>query len=488
MEYIKSLLEQGYNLGEIPNDLKKAVDLVFSAKNRTSRIEALDYTTFCAIREIKPTDPRIENLFNISDIVSSKKENNGFNTLIEPEPQVSLVQPEPQSVPQTFDKGGIAGLKALLPFVSNEELAEIKKEIARLEAEEVNLEIPDNLTGNTSELAVLSEVTNVDLTPENIADFLRSERLKEPEPQLTLLSFGGGQDSWAMLYKLIHDQSFRKQYAPKDLVVVMSDTGNEHPYTYKSVKEAEVLCKKHNIDFMFLTNDMGYHTQGWMSLKDNLIRNRTILSATMGVKACTSSLKINPLDKYMREYMCNRYGFENLSAPASWRFYDEKFKTKARILIGFAKDEEVRAIKSKKILHTLPQYKQRHIQYVFPLIEEGWNRQIAQDIIKQYHPYLVPPSNCMICFYQSDQELIWLERNHPEEFAEWVEMESAKLERFANDPNVKNNGVYGAVTLPQKLQMAKDKKDSNGVRLGDYTDEQLWEYKMSHGHCVKSSF
>jgi hypothetical protein len=36
--------------------------------------------------------------------------------------------------------------------------------------------------------------------------------------------------------------------------------------------------------------------------------------------------------------------------------------------------------------------------------------------------------------------------------------------------------------------MAKDKKDSNGVRLGDYTDEQLWEYKMSHGHCVKSSF
>ena len=488
MEYIKSLLEQGYELGDLPKDLKKAVDLVFSAKNRTSRIEALDYTTFCAIREIKPTDPRIENLFNISDMVSSTKENNGFNTLIEPELPVSLMDQKSTPVPQQFDKGGIAGLKALLPFVSDEELAEIKKEIARLEAEEVNLEIPDNLTGNTSELAVLSEVTNVDLTPENIADYLRSERLKEREPQLTLLSFGGGQDSWAMLYKLIYDPSFKKQYAPKDLVVVMSDTGNEHPYTYKSVKEAEALCKKHNIDFMFLTNDMGYHTQGWMSLKDNLIRNKTILSATMQKKSCTSALKINPLEKYMREYMCNRYGFDNSSAPASWRLYEQKFGTKVRILIGFAKDEEVRAIKSKKAFKKLLQYKQRHFQYVFPLIEEGWNRQSTQDIIKQYHPYLVPPSNCMICFYQSDQELIWLERNHPEEFAEWVEMESDKLERFANDPSVTNNGVYGAVTLPQKLQMAKDKKDDNGVRLGDYTDEQLWEYKMSHGHCVKSSF
>lgn len=127
MEYIKSLLDQGYNLGEIPNDLKKAVDLVFSAKNRTSRIEALDYTTFCAIREIKPTDPRIENLFNISDIVSSKKENNGFNTFIEPEPQVSLVQPEPKSVPNGLVDVDFAGTILTLPESENQLLPEVRK-------------------------------------------------------------------------------------------------------------------------------------------------------------------------------------------------------------------------------------------------------------------------------------------------------------------------------------------------------------------------
>jgi len=490
MEYIKSLLAQGYELGELPKDLKEAVELIFSAPNRTSRIEALDYTTLCAIREIRPTDPRIENLFNISDLVASTQENNGFNTNIEFKPEVNLISnPVTQEpIESKFDKGGIAGLKAMLPFVSKEEMEIIKAEITRLESISVDKDIPSTMVGNTSQFEVFTEVMQVDLTPQNVADHLKSERQKNPEPQLTLLSFGGGQDSWAMLYKLIFDPKFKKKYAPKDLVVVMSDTGNEHPYTYKGVKEAEALCKKHNIPFKFLKNDMGYHTEGWMSLKANLIRNKVILSATMGSKPCTSALKINPLDKYLREFMCDKYGFENLSAPTSWKSYEDKFGTKVRVLIGFAKDEEMRAIKSIKVLHTLPKYKQRHFQYVFPLIEEGWNRQSAQDIITQYHPYLIPPSNCMICFYQSDQELIWLERNHPEEFYEWVEMEKAKLDRFANDPNVKNNGVYGAVNLLQKLEMAKDKKDGNGVRLGDYTDEQLWEYKMSHGHCVKSSF
>jgi 3'-phosphoadenosine 5'-phosphosulfate sulfotransferase (PAPS reductase)/FAD synthetase len=496
MEYLKSLIAQGYSLEAIPSDLKKAVDMVFSANPVNSQIASLDWTTFCAIREISPADPRVENIFNTAQLVIGKDLNNGFNTIIEEQPKAPFLyantilekQEQSSELVDKFDKGGIAGLKAMLPFVSKEEMELIKAEISRLESIGIDTDIPSTMTGNNSQFEVFTEVMQVDLTPQNVADHLTSDRQKQKEPQLTLLSFGGGQDSWAMLYKLIFDAKFRKTYAPKDLVVVMSDTGNEHPYTYKGVTEAEALCKKHNIDFKFLKNDMGYHTDGWMSLKANLIRNKVILSATMGSKPCTSALKINPLDKYLREYMCQKYGFENLSAPTSWKDYEDKFGTKVRVMIGFAKDEEMRAIKSLKVMNTLPKYKQRHFQYVFPLIEEGWNRQSAQDIITQYHPYLIPPSNCMICFYQSDQELIWLERNHPEEFYEWVEMEKAKLDRFADVPDIKNNGVYGAVNLIQKLQMAKDKKDANGVRLGDYTDEQLWEYKMSHGHCVKSSF
>lgn len=344
------------------------------------------------------------------------------------------------------------------------------------------------------------------LTPEEVRIRLTELRESEPEPQLTMLSFGGGQDSFSMLYSYIHDPEFRKKYAPKDFLVVMSDTGNEHPHTYKAVKEAEQICKKHNIHFKLITSDMGYHTPSWPDLKTNLKKNSSILSATMQSKPCTPNLKINVVDKYMYHYMCELYGFEELDNKKSWEFYREKFKTKARVLIGFAKDEEMRAVNSIRNHQFLPVWKKATMQYVYPLLEEGWNRESAQEIIKKYHPYVMPPSNCMICFYQSDQELLWLEHHHPEELNEWIEMESAKRQKTIEDmPKVremmeaetdlenkeklikklksmeKNYGVYGTLTLPEKLKRAKEK-------YGHMTIEQLNEYKMSHGHCVKSSF
>lgn len=45
----------------------------------------------------------------------------------------------------------------------------------------------------------------------------------------------------------------------------------------------------------------------------------------------------------------------------------------------------------------------------------------------------------------------------------------------------KNLGVWGKVLLPQKLQEVISKH-------GHMTDLELIEYKMSHGHCVKSKY
>ena len=63
--------------------------------------------------------------------------------------------------------------------------------------------------------------------------------------KLTVLSFGAGQDSTAILYKYIYDADFRVKYAPEDFLVIMSDTGDEHASTYKHVKEIRELCKEH---------------------------------------------------------------------------------------------------------------------------------------------------------------------------------------------------------------------------------------------------
>lgn len=64
-------------------------------------------------------------------------------------------------------------------------------------------------------------------------------------------------------------------------------------------------------------------------------------------------------------------------------------------------------------------------------------------------------------------------------FYQWVQIEKAKLERI--DAPEKNFGVYGKITLLQKLDKAKK-------LYGNWTDEQLNEYKYSHGHCIKSKY
>ncbi|QHT70783.1 hypothetical protein GXP67_31115 [Rhodocytophaga rosea] len=50
--------------------------------------------------------------------------------------------------------------------------------------------------------------------------------------EITVLSFGGGQDSTCILYKIIYDPAFRARFVRGHLVVIMSDTGDEHRYTY----------------------------------------------------------------------------------------------------------------------------------------------------------------------------------------------------------------------------------------------------------------
>ena len=84
----------------------------------------------------------------------------------------------------------------------------------------------------------------------------------------------------------------------------------------------------------------------------------------------------------------------------------------------------------------------------------------------------------------NDVELVWLARFDRPSFDAWVEMERAKLTRFADscaEKGVNNLGVWGSSTLPEVLAKAEAKH-------GHMTDEQLNEYRMSHGHCVAAQY
>jgi hypothetical protein len=50
--------------------------------------------------------------------------------------------------------------------------------------------------------------------------------------EVLVLSYGCGQDSTALLLRFIFDATFRKEHSCNRVLVLMSDTGNEHDHTY----------------------------------------------------------------------------------------------------------------------------------------------------------------------------------------------------------------------------------------------------------------
>lgn len=299
-----------------------------------------------------------------------------------------------------------------------------------------------------------------------------------PPIALTYFLFGGGQDSTTILLKIIHDKEFRAKHIKGRLLVAMSDTGAEHTHTYKHIQLIIDLCHKHGIEFFFITSSDGYHSVTWQSLEEQYKRTMTIGSAAFP-QTCTDNLKVKPCDRFLDAWVQRNYTGAMKQKRAIHKFYEQHGSI--RYILGFAKGEEKRTTKGNKFD---AKWKQRCVERYFPLIEEGLTRQDCIDFNRMYLQDEVYPSNCDICFYQSDQEVLWLFRNHPDRFAKWVELEKAKLIKWKHlelQEPPKNYGVYGLKTLHQKLERAQK-------LYGHWTDEQLNEYKNSHGHCIKSKY
>ena len=287
----------------------------------------------------------------------------------------------------------------------------------------------------------------------------------------TILSFGGGQDSTAILLKIIHDPDFKAKYVEGKLLVVMSDTGNEHPRTYLHVKQVQKLCMDHGIHFHFIQSEDGWHSESWKSLTHQWERNNTIGSRAFS-KSCTDNLKIKPIYNFLAWYFsfyvpASRYRKKSLISYAA-------IYGKLKVLIGIAHGEEKRVEGKDK----RPLWMQKSIEAVYPLIPEKMDRKACQQYIGQFMD-VPPPSNCIFCHFLSKIELLWLFNNHPDWFYQWVEYERRKLEK--NKDREINYGVFGKKTLEEVLEEAIEEH-------GHMSDAELEEHKMSHGHCVMSKY
>jgi hypothetical protein len=292
---------------------------------------------------------------------------------------------------------------------------------------------------------------------------------------LSVLSFGAGQDSTAILYKLAYDADWRARYVGEDeLIVVCADTGDEHRETYQHIREVTAFCSARGIRFEHLTPERGFHSQAWQSLIGQYRRNSTV-GCKAYRKSCTDNLKIQPIYRFIESVLRSEYGLGGAGREPFSQFVRLHGK-RIRMLLGIAAGEESRVADHSK----LPTWMQDSVVFIYPLVEAGMNRAGCQMYIRSAGHAVPLPSNCRRCPYVSEAELAWLYRFDRAAYDEWVDLEKAKLLKFAH-LGPKNYGVFGRRTLPQVLQAAQEK-------FGGWTDAQLWEHKMSHGHCVASRY
>ncbi len=293
---------------------------------------------------------------------------------------------------------------------------------------------------------------------------------------LTYLLFGGGQDSTYILLKIINDPEFRAKHVKGRLLVAMSNTGNEHEHTYKHIEYIQKLCFDNGIEFMFINNSDGYHGKTWPSLLDQYRNNNSIGSAAFR-QTCTDNLKVKPTDRFLEDWIIRNYGYSEFKRKrAIYEFV--KDHGRIRLILGFAAGEEKRTSNGNKFDAV---WKKINVDRYYPLIVDGIDRAQCIEYNEKMVEHLVFPSNCMNCLYLSEAELVWLYRFFPKNFLEWSELEASKI-RFYDEKGIVNNyGVFGNKNLFQKLEVALTK-------YGHWSDDQLNEYKYSHGHCIKTKY
>jgi hypothetical protein len=301
--------------------------------------------------------------------------------------------------------------------------------------------------------------------------------------KLTVISDGMGQDSAAMKNLYRFNTQFRKEFAPEDLLVICSDTGDEHAETYAYVEETKRYCAEEGIEFVHLTSAMGYHGVGWSSLCEQYDTRKNVGSKAFH-KSCTHRLKLNPIYSYLSDYVKGKY-MDLPEVPATYKTkaplvaFAQKYG-KIEMLIGIAAGEERRANKVNE--DKLPKWQRESINVRYPLIELGMDRKHCQDYVRALGEIVPIPSCCQRCPFMDERELLLLYRTNRTVYDDWVRQEQVKLDNFAHKGD-KNVGVWGKhdYSLPKVLKDAEKK-------FGHMTTEQLYEHRFSHGHCVASSY
>lgn len=204
----------------------------------------------------------------------------------------------------------------------------------------------------------------------------------------TILSFGGGVNSAAMLVGLLEN-------GERPDAILFADTGGEKPHTYEFVRGASEWCVRNNLPEIVVVQNDGMYA----SLEDNCLRKGMLPSLAYGFKSCSDKYKKRPQEKWAKSWQ---------PAVDCWAGGGKVVK-----FIGFDAGEERRA--------KIPEDK--HYTYRYPLLEWGWEREDCLAAIARAGLPNPGKSACFFCPASKKAEVLELKRRYPELAQRAIEME-----------------------------------------------------------------
>jgi hypothetical protein len=286
--------------------------------------------------------------------------------------------------------------------------------------------------------------------------------------EILFLSFGGGQDSTALLFKYVFSGSFRADYVgDRQLVVLMADTQNEHDATIEHVAFIKRFCATWQIPFVHITADLGYHTGAWKGgLLGSYRANHTIGMPGPRAKVCSNALKIEPFYACANDIVGAAYGFKT-PRKAAFYAYNQRFGKRIEVWVGLSRGEESRAAHVAEdhrlaFDFDIEQPKapardlwfDRNIRVTYPLISLGMDRHDCQTYIASLGFSVPRTSHCKSCHWKHPNDVLHLQITDPAAFEEWAQLEEAKIAHWA-DKTEKNWYVFKDRSLKQVARDAR---------------------------------
>jgi hypothetical protein len=203
-----------------------------------------------------------------------------------------------------------------------------------------------------------------------------------------VINFSGGRTSALMTIL---------EYNPETDIVVFTDTGREHPKTYKFINDFEAF---ENIPVIRISEFDSFRK---LIIKRKAIPNRY-------KRFCTIELKVKACRRYLRSLRMLKY--DNL--------------------IGFRSDEQQRIKRRKK--HW------QKVTDIFPLNERNITKKDVLEYWKSKPYDLEMPSilgNCTLCFNKGKDVIIAILKEYPEYANEWIEDEEIIGHTYFKDYSIK---------------------------------------------------